>query len=268
MSRPEYTLTEADVKEANRRYLRVSIGGFNYATQNGTGVVYGLAKALRKLYPNDDDYAEALLNESKYFNSQPYFASAIIGAALAMEQELGIEGKDAIQDFKTGLMGPTAGIGDSIFWIMMPAIFTPIAAAMAYEGSIVGWLIECAYWIVLAFFRRRFFLYGYKLGGQFVPLIKDQLPLVTDAIGILGLTVLGALIPSTITVKTPLAWELSTGNSIVIQDMLDTLLPNFLAVVITAIAARLLVGKKITMVQLVFGVLIISVILSALGILA
>ena len=121
MSRPTYQLTEKDIKHANFRFLWLSISAFNYSTQNGPGVAFGLAKALRKLYPDDKDYIAAMDNHFKYFNSQPYMASLIIGAALGMEQELGIEGADAIQDFKTGLMGPTAGIGDSIFWIMMPA---------------------------------------------------------------------------------------------------------------------------------------------------
>ena len=268
MSRPTYQLTEKDIKQANFRFLWLSIAAFNYATQNGPAVAFGLAKALRKLYPEDKDYIAALDNHFKYFNSQPYMASIIIGAALGMEQELGIEGAEAIQDFKTGLMGPTAGIGDSIFWIMMPAIFTPIAAAMAVEGNILGWIIEITYWIVLHVFRTRFFGWGFKMGSNFISVIKDRLPLVTDAVGILGLVVLGALIPSTVGVTTPLAFTLSTGNTIVIQDLLNTLVPNFLAIVTTFIAARLLGGRKITMTQLVIGVLVVAVVLSALGILA
>lgn len=268
MSRPTYQLTEKDVKEANFRFLWVSIACFNYGTQNGPGVAFGLANALRKLYPDDEDYKAALLNHTKYFNSQPYMASLIIGAALGMEQELGIEGADTIQDFKTGLMGPTAGIGDSIFWIMMPAIFTPIAASMAYDGSIIGWLIECVYWIVLHVFRCRFFGWGYKLGGNFISIMKDQVPLVTDAVGILGLTVLGALIPSTIGITCPVVLNLGNDNVVVVQNLLNTLLPNFLAVLSTFIAGKLLRGKKVTMTQLVLGVLVISVILSALGLIA
>ena len=268
MSRPVYQLTEKDIKEANFRFLWVSIAAFNYSTQNGPGVAFGLAKALRKLYPDDKDYIAAMDNHFKYFNSQPYMASIIIGAALGMEQELGIEGADAIQDFKTGLMGPTAGIGDSIFWIMMPAIFTPIAAAMAVQGNILGWLIEIAYWVVLHVFRTRFFGWGFKMGSGFISVIKDRLPLVTDSVGILGLVVLGALIPSTVGITTPLQFTLSTGNTIVIQDLINTLLPNALGVLATFIAAKLLGGKKITMTQLVLGVLVVAIVLSALGILA
>jgi len=268
MSKPVYQLTNKDIKEANFRFLWVSIACFNYGTQLGPSVVWGISKALRKLYPEDEDYKAALLNHSKYYNSQPYMGSLIIGAALGMEQELGIEGKDAIQDFKAGLMGPTTGIGDSIFWIMMPAIFTPIAASMAYDGSLVGWLIECVYWIILHCFRMRFFGWGFKMGGNFVSVIKDQLPLVTDAVGILGLTVLGALIPSTIGITCPVVLDLGNDNIVNIQSLLDTLLPNFLAVLSTFIAAKLLRGRKLTMTQLVLAVLAISILLSALGIIA
>ena len=268
MSKPVYQLTEKDIKEANFRFLWLSIAAFNYSTQNGPGVAFGLAKALRKLYPDDADYIKAMDNHFKYFNSQPYMASIIIGAALGMEQELGTEGAEAIQDFKAGIMGPTAGIGDSIFWIMMPSIFTPIAAAMAAQGNIMGWIIEIIYWSVLHVFRTRFFGWGFKMGSGFINVIKDRLPLVTDSVGILGLCVLGALIPSTITVTTPLSFTLSTGSQIVIQDLLNVLVPNFLAILVTFIAAKLLGGRKVTMTQLVMGVLVVSVVLSALGILA
>ena len=63
MSRPVYQLTEKDIKEANFRFLWVSIAAFNYSTQNGPGVAFGLAKALRKLrHPSRSKRLKDFLN--------------------------------------------------------------------------------------------------------------------------------------------------------------------------------------------------------------
>lgn len=261
-------LTDKDIEQANLRFMHTVIHVFNYETQEGPAVCYALAPALRKIYPNDDDYEKALLNESKYFNSQPYMASLIIGAALGMEEQLGIEGADTIQNFKTGIMGPTAGIGDSLFWIILPAIFTPIEAALSFEGNYAGILIGLAYHIGVAIWRHGFFKYGYEMGTKFVTIMRDKVPAVTEAASILGLTVIGALIPSTVTVTCPLEYTLSTGSVINIQSLLDRLMPNLLSVVLAAVCAVLLGKKKVTMTVLVLVVLVFSIIMSSLGVLA
>lgn len=46
----------------------------------------------------------------------------ILGATLAMEERDGIKSKDAVQALKTSLMGPFAGVGDTIIWILLPTI--------------------------------------------------------------------------------------------------------------------------------------------------
>ncbi len=62
----------------------------------------------------------------------------MIGAALGIEDEGGISSLDAVNDFKVGLMGPLAGIGDTIGWAMIPTIFGSIAASMGMEGKSTG----------------------------------------------------------------------------------------------------------------------------------
>ena len=267
MSKPTYQLTEKDVKEANFRSLMTHIGMFNYATQNGPHVVFGLAKALRKLYPDDEDYKAVLLNHCKYYNCQPYLSSVIEGAALGMEEELGVEGIDMIQNFKTGLMGPGAGIGDSIFWIILPSIFTPLSAALAFEGNFAGIIISVVWQICLHVFRVQFFGWGRKMGIGVVTQFKDYIAAFTDAASILGLTVIGALIPATVKVNIPLEWTLSTGSVINIQRLLNMLMPNLLGVVVTFVCYRVLGKRKVTMTSLVLVVLAVSIVLSAIGVL-
>ena len=72
------------------------------------------------MYPDDEDLKKSCLNYMRYYNTMPWISPFVIGAALGIEDEGGISSLDAVNDFKVGLMGPLAGIGDSLFWGVWP----------------------------------------------------------------------------------------------------------------------------------------------------
>ena len=55
-------LTKQDVNRAGLRWMVMPMNTYNYELQFGQQVVYALAPALRKIYPNDEDYLAALNN--------------------------------------------------------------------------------------------------------------------------------------------------------------------------------------------------------------
>lgn len=260
-------LTKADVNSAGLRWMVMPMSSFCYELQFGQAVVFALAPALRKLYPNDDDYLAALNNHYKYFNTQPYMCQIVLGAALGMEEQLGRDGAETIQNFKTGVMGPLAGIGDTLFWVVIPTIWASIASPMALEGNATGIILWTLFAIALTLFRLKFFEWGYNLGTKLVTELKSTLQVLTDACSILGMTVVGALIPSVVSVTIPYVINFETGTSMSIQEQLDKIMPYMIPVLLTFICYKLLGKKKVSMTSLVFIVLIISVIGSALGIL-
>ena len=77
----------------------------------------------------------------------------------------------------------------------------------------------------------------------------------------------GALIPSVVSVKIPTVIEFATGTSLSIQDQLDRIMPCMVPVILTFICYKLLGGRKITMTKLVLIVLLIGIVGAALGIL-
>lgn len=263
----EYTITKKDISQVNRRYMALSISMFNYNTQNGPIIAYSLAPVLRKLYPNDDDFKEAMSNHYKYFNSMSFMTSLILGIVISMEEKFGLEGKDAIQDFKAGIMGPTAGIGDSLFFVIFPGIFVPIAASLGYQGNPFGVVLLGIYCIVVEVVRSKFIYIGYNMGASVISKLKDKVAIVTESCSILGLTVVGALITSVITVTCPLEFTLDSGSVINVQSLLDSLIPSLLPVCFVAIFVKVLASKKMTMTQLVLVTLICSIVLGGLGIL-
>ena len=71
----------------------------------------------------------------------PWLTNLILGATLALEDNQGIQAKDAVQDLKVSLMGPLSGIGDSIFFILIPTILGSITAYMAQDGNPLGMIV-------------------------------------------------------------------------------------------------------------------------------
>ena len=209
----------------------------------------------------------AINNHFKYFNTQPYMCQIVLGAALGMEEQLGRAGAETIQDFKTGVMGPLAGIGDTLFWVVIPTIWASIASPMALEGNATGIILWTLFAVALTLFRLKFFEWGYTLGTRLITELKSTLQVLTDACSILGLTVVGALIPSVISVKVPMVINFATGTSLSIQEQFDKIMPCMIPVLLTFICYKLLGKKKVSMTTLVFAVLIVSIAGSALGIL-
>ena len=105
------------------------------------GFMYSIEKPLRKIYPKDDDYFEALHRHTETFNITPHVSPFVIDLSVAMEQECAKAdnfNKESINNLKVGLMGPLSGIGDSFFWGTFRVITAGIGIAFAQQGSILG----------------------------------------------------------------------------------------------------------------------------------
>lgn len=258
-------LTKKDLRNVAKRYIRVAISTYGYELQLAPSVVYALSPALRKIYPNDEDYKKALNNHFKYFNCMPWLSKILLGASLAIEDTQGLDGLDAVQDLKVGLMGPLSGIGDTIGWVMLPTIFGSIAAYMAIEGSIVGlliWLaINAVFWVI----RLKLVEIGYYQGVKVITQFGEKINIFTEASSILGLTVVGCLIPSV--VKLTCGYTFQSGDVVLsVQDQLNGVMPAMLPVVAVGIMYYLLKVKKVKMNYIIIGTLVISILGAALGI--
>lgn len=259
-------VTKKDLRKANYRWL-MSVCTFNYQTQQGASVAYALSPILRKIYKNDDDYVKSLNNHFQYYNTQPWLASIILGSVIAMEEKKGLAAKDAIQDFKVSTMGPIAGIGDSLLMTMIPTIMGSIAAYMALEGNPVGIFLWLLLILGIFYFRMRGFEFGYKQGVKVVTEYGEKINYLTEAASVLGLTVIGALVASVISVSTSFNFKFGEV-SMEIQPMLDNILPALIPATITFIGYKLLGTKKVSMTLLILIVILFAMIASALGILA
>lgn len=260
-------LTKKDIRKAATRYMFMACNDFNYETQQGPAVVYSLEKALRKVYPKDADYKKSLNNHFNYFNTTTWMANILIGASLAMEEQDGIQAIDTVQNFKTGLMGPLAGIGDTLIWVLYPTIMGSISAYMGLQGNPTGAIIWLILNILFLLFRYKLFDLGYASGLKLVTSLGEKISVFTEAASIMGLTVIGALIPAV--VKMNVAWTFKVGkvNLAIQKGVLDQIMSVLLPAVLAYVVYRVLAKKRLSVISLIFLIIIFALVMSFLGIL-
>lgn len=184
-------------------------GSWNYERMQNLGFMYTIAPAIRRLYDKKEDRAAAIKRHMEFFNTHPYVAAPIFGVVTAMEEEKA-NGADiddkAINGVKVGMMGPVAGVGDPIFWGTLRPVLGAFAAAMAMSGSILGPILFFVFWNVI----RMAFLWftqmiGYRAGTEITKdLSGGLLQKVTYGASILGMFIMGVLVPRWTTMHFPL----------------------------------------------------------------
>ena len=182
-------LTRKDCVKGAIRWSLIATTTFNYDTQLAPAVVFGIGPLLRKIYKDDDEYVEALNNHYKYFNTMPWLANIVLGATLALEDKEGISSLDAVQNIKVSLMGPIAGIGDTLFWTLLPTIMGSIAGYMALEGNPIGVILWLIINLIFIGIRTQLMWIGYREGTKLITKVGGKLARITDAASVLGLTV-------------------------------------------------------------------------------
>ena len=178
-------------------------------------------------------------------------------------------GVEAITGIKAGLMGPFAGIGDTVDWAtMMPLViimFLPLAATGSPFGAIFAWLIVMGITYVEG---RIFSNLGYQLGTRAaVNLLQGKaINTFISVASVLGLFMMGGLSASFVKVSTPLYIPTSGTPAIVQTGILDSIAPGILPLcVILGTYKFIMSGNSITKATILLTVF--GLVMGAIGIL-
>lgn len=255
------------MKSVFRRWLFGVHTCWNYEKMQGLGFCYAMIPALKKIYKDDKEgLKEAVQNNMQFFNTNASTGSAIVGAAIALEEK-GPEAREAVTAIKTGLMGPLAGVGDTLFVVLPNTVIGSIAAYMALEGQPIGIFLWIAFNILRLFCMSKFMTLGYEKGSMLVGSIGGLLMNLTEAANILGITVVGALVPSVLNAKFALEWQ--NGEVLFsLQEIADKIMPGLAPVAIVGFTYWLLGRKKMTSTKAIFILMGLGIVLYNLKILA
>ena len=265
MTNSNYKLTKEDFKQINKRSLFTFQLGWNYERMQGSGYLYMLLPQLRKMYGDGTpELKEMMKLHTQFFNTSPFFHTIIAGFDLAMEEKDGVKSKDAVNGIKTGLMGPFAPLGDSIFGSLVPAIMGSIAATMAIAGQPWGILLWIAVAVAYAIFRWKQLEFAYKEGVNLITNMQSTLTALVEAASVLGIFMVGALVATMINFE--VSWVLKIGEKAIdFQDMMNLIFPRLIPAVFTGFIFWLLGKKGMNSTKAIFIIIIMAVSFSAIG---
>lgn len=132
-------------------------------------------------------------------------------------------------------MGPLSGIGDSFFWGTFRVIAAGIGISFAQQGNILGMILYFTLYTAIHFiFKWLATKYGYVLGTKFIDDTEDNhmIDKLSHGASILGLTVIGAMIGTMVTLNTSLKFTVG-GAETSLQSIFDQIFPGLLPLGIT-----------------------------------
>ncbi|MCX8723868.1 MULTISPECIES: PTS system mannose/fructose/sorbose family transporter subunit IID [Lactobacillus] len=245
---------------------------YNYERLQALGLTNMMIYPIKKLYPKERQ-ADELKKYMVFFNTEPHMVGPVIhGIALSMEEARANGAEVSAEDIngvRTGLMGPAAGIGDTVQQGIIFPILASIGATMALDHNYFGPIMfTVVFELIIYAIGYWMFMYGYKKGKESVVSILKSglLDKVTNAFSIVGLMVVGTMAATRVTIKTPLIWHV--GQSVIkLQALFNQLAPSLIPLLATLLVWWLL-RKKVNASIIVVGIFIVGILCSYLGILA
>lgn len=243
----------------------------NAETMQGFAYVYAMAPAIKLFYKNKEDRVAAYKRHFTLFNTTPTCAGFITGLTASMEKEAANDPNfdtSSISAVKTALMGPVAGVGDSIFWGSVRTIATGIGLSFAVTGNALGTILMVVIHNLVCHFSRWYGpTLGYTYGTQLVSDMSTNgiLSKITKYATIVGMITVGAMTCTMVSLPLALEVDLGGGTVFSLQSVFDGIMPNLVPLLLVlGVLALLKKGVKST--TIIYGMLIVGVIGKYLGV--
>ena len=254
----EKRITNKDLMKVWWRWVFFQEASVSYERLQAPGFFYAISPVLVKLYgDNPEELTAACKRHMQFYNSEPYCGLAIHGITLALEEERANGAPisdEAINSLKTGLMGPLAGLGDSVRAGTIAPIVTAFCISIGQTGNLIApFLLEGILVAIVWPFAIWLLKKSYHTGKEGIQEIfsSGKLNWITTMTSTLGGITLGALAASYVTLSSPLEFVLGKGSKIALQaDVLDVILKNILPLSMVLLSVYLL-NKKVSAVKII-----------------
>lgn len=242
-------LERGDVLRSWILWTFFSHASYNYERLQGGAFAHAMTPIIKKLYRSPEDVKAALKRHLVFFNTEPNIGGVIHGSVIAMEEQRANGADiddDAINSVKSGLMGPLAGIGDTISQGTITPILLALGIGIAGLGGVAagatpdlanlsGNPLGAIVYIVLetvAILAIGYVMYtqGYYRGRTFVTdiLRSGVLDRIITGASVLGNLVLGALAATFVSMYIAVPIRVGATNLNIQTDILDKIFPGLL----------------------------------------
>lgn len=269
------SLTKKDLNKAYWKFETFAQACCSYERLQAPGFFSGMRNIIEKLYKDDPEKkAEACQRHMEFYNSEfALVGPVILGAAIAMEEEKAngaeIDGQ-AISAIKTSLMGPLAGIGDTLRQGTLIPIIGSIAIALGTQGNLLAPIFYMVATLGLNWgISYTLFHKVYKQGTSFIAefFTGNRMEKIMTIITSMGAITIGALAAKTVKLTTPLAMNLGEKTLSVQTDIFDAVIHNMLPFTVIMLVYWLIGKKKVSINKVIIGIFAVCIIGGLLGIL-
>ena len=174
----EKKLSKKALSKSFRNWYYGHLTCFSQEHMQTFGYLCAMLPLIEELYDTKEEQKEALQTYSAFFNTEPQLGTVVVGMTAGLEEARangeGIDG-EMINGIRAGLMGPVAGIGDSLVVGTLIPILLGIALGLSSGGSPLGAIFYIiVYNLVLTLGMRFLYYKGYELGGKAVEMIVGE----------------------------------------------------------------------------------------------
>lgn len=246
------------------------VGG--QARQMAIGFLWQIMPALNRYYKDQPEKKkEAMYRHVQFCNVSNPVYPFLAGLVASMEKE-----NSEVEDFdtssivavKAALMGPLAGIGDSLLFSVVRVIAAGIGISFALQGSILGPILFFLIYNGCTMALRYSLGYiGFISGSSFITKMYEDgtLKVLTKCAGILGLIMVGAMTASTVKFTTAINIAIPGAEAVSLQSSLDTLFLGIVPLLLT-FGCKKLLDKNVNINWIMIGILVLSMVMAVLHI--
>lgn len=254
-------------KALNKSFLNWFYGHLTCFSQEHMqtfGYMLAMLPILQDLYETNEEQTEKMQTYTAFFNTEPQVGSVVVGITVGMEEARAngepVDG-ETINGIRAGLMGPLAGIGDSLVVGTVIPILLGIALSLSGGGSPLGAIFYILVWNIGMFLIMRLLYFkGYEMGGKAVEfLVGDKANAIREAIVMIGTMVIGGVTASWVSISTAFKMVGSNGETIVdLQSTLDTVYPHILSALFVLLCWWLMSKKKMSPIVVMLLLVVIA----------
>ncbi|MDR3644078.1 MAG: PTS system mannose/fructose/sorbose family transporter subunit IID [Clostridia bacterium] len=234
-------LTKKDLRKSWLIWMYYFQAGYNYERMQAMGFLHSMSPIIKRLYKDDPEgRKQAMGRHIQFFNTENALGSSIVGLVSAMEEQKkkGVDIDDeAFTSIKTGLMGPIAGMGDTLWQGVVIPLLLVFAISFAKTGAVIAPIIYSIVFFAL-YYGVGYWLMklGYNKGSTAILDLMESgaIKKVIVGAGILGCFVLGGLVSNYVTLTCAVKIQQSTTSVFNLQTQLfDKILPGMLPLLLT-----------------------------------
>ena len=216
------------------------------------GYLTSMLPIVEELYKDKVEQKEAMQTYTAFFNTEPQLGALVVGITAGLEEARAngdaVDG-ETINGMRAGLMGPIAGIGDSLVVGTLIPVLLGIALGLSKGGNPIGALFYILVWNVLIYGGMRFaYFKGYELGDKAVEfLVGPKGQALRKAISVIGGMVIGAVAATWVSVTTSLELKNADGEAFLkLQEKIDGVYPGLLTAGFITLCWWLMAKKKVS----------------------